>query len=75
MKNLNEFIKVEEHARVVSAWKYLPWLQRKFMRFRFQVEVLRIKTPKTLLNAFMIFMAFMFFIVTPFPRTYKKSTR
>jgi hypothetical protein len=36
--------------------------------------VLRVTLPGTLLNAFAIFIAFMFFIVTPFPRTYKKST-
>lgn len=41
MKNLNEFVKTEERARVVSAWKYLPWAQRKFLRLRFQAEVIR----------------------------------
>lgn len=41
MKNLKEFVKIEEHARVVSAWKYLPLWQRKLLRFHFQVEVIR----------------------------------
>ncbi len=72
--DLNEFIKTEELTRVVSAWKYLPYWQRKFLRLCFQIEVLRVTLPGTLLNAFAIFIAFMFFIVTPFPRTYKKST-
>jgi hypothetical protein len=74
MKNLKEFIKIEEHTRVVSAWKFLPYGQRKLLRLQFQIEVIRITFPGALLDILAIFVAFMFFIVTPFPRIRKRST-
>jgi hypothetical protein len=70
---LNEFLKVEDHARVVSAWKYLPKWKRKLLRMMFQFEVLRISLPQILLRALAVGVAFVFFIVTPFPRTRPKS--
>lgn len=41
MKNQRDLLKIEGYARVVNAWQYLPWHQRKLLRLRFQAEVIR----------------------------------
>ena len=75
MNNLNEFLKVEEHTRVVSAWKYLPKWKRKLLRAKFQIEVWRVTLPIFLTRVLTIAVAFVFFMVTPFPIGNKKPTR
>ena len=67
MSNLKEFLKVEEHTRVVSAWKYLPKWKRKLLRAKFQIEVWRVTLPIFLARFLTIAVAFVFFMVTPFP--------
>lgn len=80
--NLEEFAKIEERARIVSAWKYLPWWKRKVLRAKFQLEVLRLLLPK-IVNFYLgevgrglaVFVAVVFFLVTPFPRSKRAVNR